>query len=185
MTEPCSRVMANLGDHVTLADVPKYLPEAIISIEDRRFYSHFGIDIVGLMRAPTRDILARHVVQGGSTLTQQLAKNLFLSPDRTLKRKVQEMILALWLEHTYTKDQILTAYLNRVYLATAPMASMPPRAPISASRRAISICAKPRLSRGFCARRRVLRRSHDPAQAMERAKTVLETMVEEGYITDT
>ena len=75
------------GQRVTLADVPRYLPEAIISIEDRRFYSHFGIDIWGLLRAAARDAAARHVVQGGSTLTQQLAKNLFLSPERTLKEK--------------------------------------------------------------------------------------------------
>jgi penicillin-binding protein 1A len=172
------------GEHVTLADVPKYLPEAIISIEDRRFYSHFGIDVFGLMRAAMRDVLARHVVQGGSTLTQQLAKNLFLTPDRTFKRKVQEMLLALWLEHTYTKDQILTAYLNRVYLGSGAYG-------VDAA--AQTYFGKPArdLDLRECAIIAGLLRapsrfapSHDAAQAMERAKTVLQAMVEEGYITE-
>ena len=104
------------GEPVTLATLPKYVPEAIISTEDRRFYSHFGIDPIGLVRALVADIRYGHVVQGGSTITQQLAKNLFLSPERSLKRKVQELLLALQLEHRFSKDQILTLYLNRVYL---------------------------------------------------------------------
>ena len=104
------------GKRVTGFDVSLDLIHAIIAIEDRRFYDHFGIDILGLARAMVANIMAGHVVQGGSTITQQLAKNLFLSPERTTKRKVQEMLLAFWLEHTYTKEQILSAYLNRVYL---------------------------------------------------------------------
>ncbi|HEY1720465.1 MAG TPA: PBP1A family penicillin-binding protein [Magnetospirillaceae bacterium] len=104
------------GEAVTLATIPKYVPDAIISTEDRRFYSHFGIDPIGLVRAAVTDLRYGHVVQGGSTITQQLAKNLFLSPERSLKRKVQELLLALQLEHRFTKDQILTLYLNRVYL---------------------------------------------------------------------
>jgi penicillin-binding protein 1A len=172
------------GDRVTLADVPKYLPEAIISIEDRRFYSHFGIDIFGMLRAAGRDVAARHLVQGGSTITQQLAKNLFLSPARTAKRKVQEMMLALWLEHTYTKDQILTAYLNRVYLgngaygvdAAARTYFDKPVSEINLREAAI-IAGLLRAPSRFAP-------SHDAVQAMERAKVVLQTMVEEGYITD-
>lgn len=104
------------GNIVSLQDVPAHVPQAIIAIEDRRFYSHFGIDPIGLMRAAVSNILGGGVRQGGSTLTQQLAKNLFLSHERTLKRKIQEAMLALWLEHELSKDEILSAYLNRVYL---------------------------------------------------------------------
>jgi penicillin-binding protein 1A len=104
------------GQPVRLRDMSPYLPEAVIATEDRRFYDHFGIDLIGLARAAVTDLRAGHVVQGGSTITQQLAKNLFLTPDRTWRRKIQEMLLAVWLEHKFTKEQILEIYLNRVYL---------------------------------------------------------------------
>jgi penicillin-binding protein 1A len=104
------------GQSLTLDEMPPYLPEAVIAIEDRRFYWHFGIDPIGLARAAYTNLVSGGVVQGGSTLTQQLAKNLFLTPDRTFERKVQEMILAVWLEARLTKKQILELYLNRVYL---------------------------------------------------------------------
>src|SRR5579872_5284274 len=103
------------GAMVRAEDLPAYVPNAFIAIEDRRFRSHLGIDPVGLVRAAVKNMLAGHVVQGGSTLTQQLAKNLFLSPSRTLDRKLQEAMLALYLESRYSKNQILTLYLNRVY----------------------------------------------------------------------
>lgn len=112
--------LASFGDVygavVTVHDVPPYLPQAILATEDRRFYDHFGLDVFGLARAMVVNLRAGRVVQGGSTITQQVAKNLFLTHDRTLKRKVQEVLLALWLEQRFTKDQILTIYLNRVYL---------------------------------------------------------------------
>ncbi len=104
------------GDPVRVRDMPKYLPDAVIATEDRRFYSHFGIDLFGLLRAAVINMRAGHVVQGGSTITQQLAKNLFLTPERTFGRKIQEMELAFWLEHKFTKEQLLEIYLNRVYL---------------------------------------------------------------------
>jgi penicillin-binding protein 1A len=104
------------GEPVVLADLPPDLPRAVIAVEDRRFYRHFGIDLRGLARAFYRNMRAGTVVEGGSTITQQLAKNLFLKPERTIKRKVQELLLSLWLERRFTKDQILTIYLNRVYL---------------------------------------------------------------------
>ena len=93
-----------------------YLPDAVIAAEDRRFYSHFGIDPIGIARAAMANFRAGGVLQGGSTITQQLAKILFLSPDRNFSRKIREVLLALWLEHRFTKDQILEIYLNRVYL---------------------------------------------------------------------
>ncbi len=103
------------GAAVPMSELPGYLPNAFVAIEDRRFYSHFGIDPLGILRAIVRDILRRGAAQGGSTLTQQLAKNLFLTQERTLSRKAQEVVLALWLEHKYSKAQILELYLNRVY----------------------------------------------------------------------
>jgi len=97
-------------------DLPPHLVNAVLAVEDRRFFSHIGVDFIGLARAMWINYQAGRVVQGGSTLTQQLAKNLFLTPERTMKRKAQEALLALWLEQRYNKNQILTAYLNRVYL---------------------------------------------------------------------
>jgi penicillin-binding protein 1A len=93
-------------------------PMAFVSIEDRRFYSHFGIDPVGLARAVVRNASSGRAAEGGSTLTQQLAKNLFLTQERTLSRKIQEALLSLWLERNYSKDQILELYMNRVYFGS-------------------------------------------------------------------
>jgi penicillin-binding protein 1A len=103
------------GAMVRAQDLPSYVPNAFIAIEDRRFRDHFELDPIGMARAGITNMMAGHVVQGGSTLTQQLAKNLFLTPSRTFDRKVQEAMLALYLESRYSKDQILTLYLNRVY----------------------------------------------------------------------
>lgn len=95
--------------------LPDYVPAAFIAIEDRRFYRHPGFDPIGMMRAMATNVRAGRVVQGGSTLTQQLAKNLFLTPDQNLRRKVQELMLAVWLEMKFSKKEILALYLNRVY----------------------------------------------------------------------
>lgn len=102
------------GALVDVTQLPSYVPDAFIAIEDRRFRHHFGIDPIGLSRAAYQNYLHHVVVQGGSTLTQQLAKNLFLQPKRTFERKMEEAMLALYLESHYNKDQILTLYLNRV-----------------------------------------------------------------------
>ena len=104
------------GRLVPLAALPERLIQAVLATEDRRFYGHFGVDPRGLARALVANLRAGRIVQGGSTITQQLAKNLFLTPRRTLGRKIQEALLALWLEIAFTKDQILTLYLHRVYL---------------------------------------------------------------------
>ena len=104
------------GQPLTLQEMSPYLPKAVIATEDRRFYSHFGVDPIGLLRAAVANLTAGHVVQGGSTITQQLAKNLFLTSERSFARKVRETLLAIWLEHRFTKDEILEIYLNRVYL---------------------------------------------------------------------
>jgi penicillin-binding protein 1A len=114
-----SPIVTRGGRHnaaIRLAELPAYMGDAVIAIEDHRFYSHFGIDPIGLARAMFANLRAGTIVQGGSTLTQQLAKNIFLTHERTLDRKLQEALLALWLEAKFTKQEILTLYLNRVYL---------------------------------------------------------------------
>lgn len=103
------------GAPVRLSDLPPYVPLAVLAVEDRNFRHHIGFNPVSLGRALLANAEAGEIVQGGSTITQQLAKNLFLSPDRTVKRKARELMLALWLELQFSKDEILTLYLNRVY----------------------------------------------------------------------
>lgn len=101
---------------VPLSQMPPYLLQAVLATEDRRFYDHFGIDVVGTMRALTVNARSAGVVQGGSSITQQLAKNLFLSNERTVERKINEAFLAIWLEFHLTKPEILQLYLDRVYM---------------------------------------------------------------------
>ncbi len=101
---------------VVLGDVPDHLVNAIVAVEDSRFYRHFGLDIRGILRALWRDVISMRVVEGGSTLTQQLSKVLFLTPEKTLMRKIREAILAINIERRYSKDEILTLYLNQIYL---------------------------------------------------------------------
>ncbi len=105
-----------VGEPVNAKNVPKNLINALIATEDRNFYDHIGIDFVGLTRAMLANLKAGRIVQGGSTLTQQLAKNLFLSHDRSLERKIKELVLAFRLEREFTKNEIISMYLNRVYL---------------------------------------------------------------------
>jgi len=103
---------------ITLAEIPPYLKQAVIAVEDQHFYRHAGIDWQGIMRAGVRDLVAGRIVEGGSTITQQLAKLLFLDPERTMRRKLKEALLALQIERRYRKDEILTLYLNQIYLGS-------------------------------------------------------------------
>ena len=112
---PLARRGDMAGEVLSLKEMPAYVPKAFIAIEDRRFDDHYGIDPYGIVRALIANIMHRGVAQGGSTLTQQLAKNLFLTQERTINRKLQEALLALWLERKFSKTQILELYLNRVY----------------------------------------------------------------------
>jgi penicillin-binding protein 1A len=106
------------SSYISFEDLPDHLVNALIATEDRRFFSHFGVDLIGMTRALYANLLAGRKAQGGSTITQQLAKIAFLSPEKTFKRKIQEFLLALYLEHRFDKKQIITAYLNRVYLGS-------------------------------------------------------------------
>ncbi|MDQ0463508.1 penicillin-binding protein 1A [Caulobacter ginsengisoli] len=103
------------GDRVKLDELPKYVPEAFLAAEDRRFYHHGAIDFYGIARASFSNWRAGHVVQGGSTITQQLAKGLFLTPEQTMKRKLQEALMAHRLQKVLSKDEVLTLYLNRIF----------------------------------------------------------------------
>jgi penicillin-binding protein 1A len=103
-------------DSVPLDEMPDHVISAVLATEDRRFFEHFGIDFLGLFRAMSENVKANSVVQGGSTITQQLAKNLFLTNERTVERKVKEAFLSLWLEMNLSKKEILQLYLDRAYL---------------------------------------------------------------------
>ncbi len=105
-----------LDDSYKLEEFPDYLVKAALATEDRRFYEHWGIDPIGTFRALTVNVRGGGVVQGGSSITQQLAKNLFLTNERSLERKIKEAFLALWLEFHLTKDEILKLYLDRAYM---------------------------------------------------------------------
>ena len=118
--DSADRVLATYGDFrgeiVPFEGLPSSLVAAVIATEDRRFFDHGGMDIFGVLRALMVNLRAGGVVQGGSTITQQVAKNVFLTPERSIKRKVQEALLAFWLEQKFTKEEILSIYLNRAYL---------------------------------------------------------------------
>ena len=116
--QPAGLRGAVLGQRLSLGEMPPYLPEAFIAAEDRHFYQHHGIDPEGMLRAAIVNFKAGHVVEGGSTITQQLVKMLFLTPDRTMSRKLRELAGALALEHRLSKQQILQLYLNRLYLGS-------------------------------------------------------------------
>ena len=172
------------GEALSLENMSPYIPQAVIAIEDRRFYSHFGVDPLGLARAMLTNITTGRMVQGGSTLTQQLAKNLFLSPERTLERKVQEVLLSIWLEQKYTKDQILAMYLNRVFFGSnAYGVEAASRRYFNKSARDVNL-GEAALLAGLLKAPSRLSPARDPKAAEERAQVVLGAMREEGFITD-
>ena len=103
-------------DAIPLDEIPPDLIKAVLATEDARFYDHFGVDVIGTFRAIVRNARADGVKQGGSSITQQVAKNLFLSPERTIRRKVNEAFLSMWIEARLTKNEILKLYLDRSYL---------------------------------------------------------------------
>jgi len=173
------------GTTVSLKELPPYLPRAFVAIEDRRFYSHYGIDPVGLARATIANVLHRGVTQGGSTITQQLAKNLFLTQERTIWRKLQEAVLALWLEHKFSKTEILELYLNRVYFgAGAYGVDAAAQRYFGKSAKQVKIAEAAMLA-GLVKSPSRLAPSRNPDGAERRAQAVLMAMTEQGYITET
>lgn len=171
------------GEALPLEEMSPFIPQAVMAIEDRRFYSHFGVDPLGLARAILTNVTSGRAVQGGSTLTQQLAKNLFLSPERTIERKVQEVLLAFWLEQKYTKDQIMAMYLNRVFFGSnAYGVEAAARRYFNKSARDVNL-GEAALLAGLLKAPSRLSPARDPEAAEARAQVVLQAMLEEGYIT--
>ncbi len=170
------------GKALRLEDMSPYIPQAVIAIEDRRFHAHFGFDPIGFTRAMVRNVLSGRLRQGGSTLTQQLAKNLFLKPERTFARKVQELILAFWLEAKYSKADILELYLNRVYFGAGATGIN------AASHRYFGKDAKDvtigeaALLAGLLKAPSRYSPARNPDLAQRRARVVLQAMQREGFV---
>ncbi len=171
------------GDQARLEELPAYVPNAVIAIEDRRFRSHFGVDPIGLARAIYTNYRSGRLVQGGSTLTQQLAKNLFLSPDRTLQRKLQEVVLAVWLESHFTKDEILQLYLNRVYFGNgATGIEKAARTYYNKPASELTIGEAATLA-GVLKAPSINNPTANPDAAAERGRLVIQAMADAGFIT--
>lgn len=168
--------------YVTLDRTPRSLIDAVIATEDRRFHYHFGFDLIGLLRAAWTNWRAGAIVQGGSTLTQQLAKNLFLQPRRHWTRKFEELILALWLEAKFSKDQIMELYLNRVYFGSGNYGIEAAASHYFGKTTQELTLAESALLTGLIKAPSSLSPSHNPGGARERAAVVLRTMLETHLI---
>ena len=171
------------GRRLSAKELPPHLIQAVVAIEDRRFFEHSGVDLRGLLRAMAVNVRSGRFVQGGSTLTQQLAKNLFLTPERTIERKLKELLLALRLERRFGKNELLSIYLNRVYLGSGTYGVE------AAAQRYFGISARDidvyqaALLAGLLRAPSRLNPAHDPAAARQRTNVVLRAMVEAGFVT--
>ncbi len=186
INDVAGRALARRGDQageiLSLKELPNYVPRAFVAIEDRRFYEHYGVDPMGIGRAVMANISHRGVVQGGSTITQQLAKNLFLTQERTITRKLQEAMLALWLERKFSKTQILELYLNRVYFGSGAYGiEQAALRYFGKSARRITI-AEAALLAGLIKSPTRLAPNRNFDGAEQRAKIVLAAMAELGFI---
>ena len=171
------------GAVLKLKELPPYLPNAFIAIEDRRFYSHIGVDPLGIARALMANVLHLGVSQGGSTITQQLAKNLFLTQDRTIHRKLQEAMLALWLEWKFSKAEILELYLNRIYFGSgATGIEQAAQRYFGKSAREVTV-AEAALLAGLVKSPSRLAPTRNFDGAEKRARIVLDAMKDCGFIT--
>ncbi len=169
---------------VALADFPDHLIKAVLATEDRRFYEHFGIDIAGTMRAVVTNARAGGVVQGGSSITQQLAKNLFLSNERTIERKVKEAFLALWLETRLSKNEIFKLYLDRAYMGGGAFGvDAAAQFYFGKSAREVNLAEAAMLAGLFKAPTKFAPHINLPA-ARARANVVLDNLVEAGFMTE-
>ena len=167
---------------ISISEIPDNLIKAVIAVEDARFYRHFGLDIRGILRALWRDIISLRVVEGGSTMTQQLSKVLFLTPEKTLIRKIREAFLAINIERRYSKDEILSLYLNQIYLGEGAYG-------VEAAARTYFGKRARELTLAECALIAGLPRSpalyspiNHPERARQRMRIVLDRLLIEGYI---
>jgi len=170
------------GRRLGAQELPAHLIQAVVAIEDRRFFEHPGVDGRGLLRAMAVNLRKGRIAQGGSTLTQQLAKNLFLTPERSIERKIKEALLALWLERRFEKNDLLSIYLNRVYLGSGTYGVE------AAAQRYFGVSARDidvyqaALLAGLLRAPSRLNPAHDPAAARQRTNVVLNAMAEAGFL---
>ena len=170
------------GRPMRFDDFPSHLVQAVIAIEDRRFFSHFGLDPRGLLRALAVNMRQGRLAQGGSTLTQQLAKNVFLTPERSFKRKVQELLLAFWLEAHFSKQDILALYLNRVYFGSGAY-GVQAAAETYFSRPVQNLTrVEAAMLAGLLKAPSRYAPTRDPAAAARRARIVIAAMQDAGFI---
>ncbi len=171
------------GDYIPLDLLPRRVTDAILATEDRRFFSHMGLDPIGLVRALYTNYRAGHFAEGGSTLTQQLAKNLYLSSERTLARKFEELVMAFWLELKLGKRDILELYLNRVYFGGGAYGiEAAAHRYFGKSARDLTL-AEAAVIAGLLKAPSKYAPSASPGQAIQRGKSVLEKMRDAGFIT--
>src|SRR5262249_41861571 len=172
------------NDSIPLEDFPDHLIKATLATEDRRFYEHFGIDVAGTLRALTTNLRAGGVQQGGSSLSQQLAKNLFLTNERTIERKIKEAFLAIWLESRLTKNEILKLYLDRAYLGGGAFGvDAAAQFYFNKSARDVNLSEAAMLAGMFKAPTKYAPHINLPA-ARARANQVLDNLVEAGFMTE-
>ena len=172
------------GEAVSFRELPQYVPAAVIAIEDKRFMSHPGVDPIGIVAAVIDNITEGRIARGGSTLTQQLAKNLFLTPDQNIGRKIQEALLSIWLEQNYSKDQILELYLNRVYFGAGTYGiEAASQRYFAKSARNLSL-GEAAIMAGLLQAPSRLSPDRHPEAAAARARVVLNEMAAEGYISE-
>ncbi|RWL14526.1 MAG: PBP1A family penicillin-binding protein [Mesorhizobium sp.] len=171
------------GPYATHEDFPRHLIDAVLTAEDRRFYDHSGIDLRGISRALYRNVGAGEVVQGGSTITQQLIKILYLERDRTWKRKIQEAVIAFWLERKLGKDEVLTRYLNNIYLG-AGATGVPAAARIYFDKEVRELdLGESAMLAGIIRAPSQLNPVTNPERARRQAEIVLDAMLKGGRIT--
>lgn len=179
------QVAAEVADYVTYAEIPQDLVEAVIAVEDHRFFSHSGVDLMGLGRALIVNIKRGRLTQGGSTITQQLAKNLYLSQEQTLSRKVKELILTLALERNYSKEEILEMYLNYSYFGAGAYGIAEASEKFFAkelSQLTVEECA---ILAGVLKGPSIYNPVEFPEQAATRQAIVLELMQQNGFLEET
>ena len=172
------------SDAVPLDEIPNHVIEAVLATEDARFYQHFGVDILGTFRALVENVKANGVVQGGSTLTQQVAKNLYLTPERSIRRKVKEAFFSLWMEARLSKRQILKLYLDRAYMGAGTFGiEAAADFYFNKSIRDVTLSEAIMLAGLFKAPTKFAPHRNLPA-ARARANVVLGRMIDAGFITD-
>ena len=172
------------GELVPVQEMAPALPQAVLAIEDRRFYTHGGIDAFGVIRAAWQNAVEGRVVAGGSTISQQVAKLVFLSPERTVRRKIQEAMLAFWLEREFTKEEILTIYLNRAYFgAGAYGVDAAARRYFGRSARDVDV-AQAAMIAGLLKAPSRYSPANDLVRARKRAGVVVDAMVDAGFLSE-